>query len=104
MNKYYAQGDVRIIPVDKLPEGLKPVKRVAGRVILAEGEVTGHQHAIATDGVELYELNGAMLIHVPDTGATVSHEEHGAIDIPGGYYEARVDCEYRPDAIQKVRD
>src|SRR5262245_29451672 len=46
------QGDVLLIPVDpELVDGAAPAnrrvqERVAGRVVLAEGEATGHAHAI----------------------------------------------------------
>jgi hypothetical protein len=49
------QGDVLIRKVDALPDGLKEVPRDAqGRIVLAEGEATGHFHAIdAPDAVFL---------------------------------------------------
>ena len=41
------QGDVLILPVDKLPDGCTEVPNDKGRIVLAYGEVTGHAHAIA---------------------------------------------------------
>ena len=44
---HYRQGDVLILRVNSVPDGLKVEPRDNGRVILAYGEVTGHAHAIA---------------------------------------------------------
>ncbi len=40
------QGDILLVPVKKLPGGLTEVPREEGKIILAEGEATGHLHAI----------------------------------------------------------
>jgi hypothetical protein len=48
----FRQGDVMIVPVDAIPEGLKRVPLEGGRVVLAHGEVTGHAHAVVGEGVE----------------------------------------------------
>ena len=103
--EYVAQGDVRIIKSDAIPPAAKLKPRAQdGRIILAAGEVTGHHHAIADECVGLYEdANGNMFIRVDGT-ATVSHEEHGAIELLPGVYEVRVDCEYSPAEIKRVRD
>jgi hypothetical protein len=42
----YRQGDVFIESATGIPKGARPVARVQGRIILAEGEVTGHAHAV----------------------------------------------------------
>jgi hypothetical protein len=42
----YRQGDILLKQVKDLPDGLKEVPRDRGRIILAEGEVTNHFHAI----------------------------------------------------------
>lgn len=38
-----------LVPIVKVPEGLKRVEKINGRTILAEGETTGHAHAICAD-------------------------------------------------------
>jgi len=43
----HRQGDIATVKVDVLPEGLEPVTRENGRLILAYGEATGHAHTIA---------------------------------------------------------
>jgi hypothetical protein len=40
------QGDILLVPVEKVPEGLVDVPRENGRIVLAEGEETGHLHMI----------------------------------------------------------
>jgi hypothetical protein len=53
----YRQGDVFLERVASIPKGAKPVKRDAGRVVLAYGEVTGHAHAIADKHVTMLEVD-----------------------------------------------
>lgn len=62
----YRQGDVLVRPVSAIPADAKPIKRVGGRVILAEGEVTGHHHAISEAGVGLLEHDGRRYLDVPN--------------------------------------
>ena len=71
------------------------------RVVIAEGEVTGHAHAFNFDNnpnVQITLYNNANRYHkndsdTPDfmriTGgpATITHEEHNPIQIPSGDYE-----------------
>ena len=55
MRKPQRQGDVLLIPTDSIPEGTKPAKRDSrGRLVLAEGEVTGHAHVILDDAATLF--------------------------------------------------
>lgn len=57
----FRQGDVllqRVGDVGELPEGLVPVARDRGRVVLAYGEVTGHAHALLDPNAELVERPG----------------------------------------------
>ena len=91
----YRQGDVLIIPVGEMPPGLAPVKRDAhDRIVLAEGEVTGHAHAIAAPDAELFS-DPAATVAAADrylrlrSTTTVDHEEHGQITLPPGDYVVR---------------
>lgn len=88
------QGDVLLKPVSKIPTDAKPVRRVGGRLILAEGEVTGHHHAIRDAGVGLLELGERRFLQVPETGAQLKHEEHTKIDVAPGLYEVVIQREY----------
>lgn len=91
----YRQGDVLVIPVSELPKGLTPVKRDArARIVLAEGEVTGHAHAITAPDAELYADPAATAeaadryLRIRST-VTLDHEEHGQITLPPGDYIVR---------------
>ncbi|GAC1365526.1 MAG: hypothetical protein NVSMB32_09130 [Actinomycetota bacterium] len=99
------QGDVLLVPVDEIPSATKPVARVGGRVILAEGEVTGHHHAISDADVALVlgEMERRWL-EVGTEGATLVHEEHAALKVAPGRYEVLLQVEYTPSALVRVAD
>lgn len=89
----YRHGDVGIFPTKK--KFLDGVKR--DRLVLAEGEVTGHAHRIAEGEASLYEKNGVLYLRVFSDTATVTHEEHKPIEIPMGDYEIRIQKDYEPE-------
>lgn len=92
------QGDVLLTEVGEAPERARPVRRDAGRVILAYGEVTGHAHAIASPRARLLELDGERYLEV--TGpATLDHEEHDAIELAPATYRVVIQREYVPAEI-----
>jgi len=102
----YQQGDVLLTKISALPKGAQ--KRL-GRVVLAEGEVTGHAHvATATRPewtVELFEREGTLYLRT--TGdAAITHEEHGAITVPPGVYQIGKVQEYDhfAEEAREVRD
>lgn len=110
--KLYRQGDVLISQVAQLPEVAQPVEK-GGKIVLAWGEVTGHQHRIENDGdvaeaeeFTMKDAAGAVrrFLKVFDLGATVKHEEHAAIALPPGIYEITQQREYTPEAIRNVAD
>jgi hypothetical protein len=100
----YRQGDVLIVPCEKLNfagAGLHEVPRENGRVILAHGEQTGHSHAIGAPAAVLFRNSfGALFLHAPD-GATVEHEEHKALELPSGDFS--VTTQRRADPERTVR-
>lgn len=121
----YRQGDVLIIPLPpdarlQPSSGLKPVERDHGRVVLAYGEVTGHAHAIADDGVELFDFVASELpptavrvashndnserLLVVEKGAALRHEEHDEIRLPAGRYIVRQQRQYVPGGSRLVAD
>ncbi len=73
MDLQYRQGDVLLLKIDKLPQGVVTVDPPGPqRVVLAYGEVTGHAHAVSTSGAALFKNNtdhylgsepGAQLVH-----------------------------------------
>ena len=96
------QGDVSLFPVESIPEDLKSVKREGGRIVLREGEVTGHAHVIDAPGAEMFvqdDLNemADRFLRV-ETEVELTHEEHGTIVVPPGDYIVRGQREYDPFA------
>lgn len=107
MKVQYRQGDVYIVRVEKRPQGLEPVAREAGRVILAHGELTGHAHAITSERAALFRdpKLAAIFMHVTgDEPVLLEHEEHTTIQIPPGDYQIIRQVEYSPEEIRQVAD
>ena len=115
----FRQGDVLIIPIaGKLPQGLKPVEREQGRVVLAHGEVTGHAHAIRERNAFLYQEDvkekprtflhivqpEGALHNAKNSSVGLRHEEHAKVKLKPGLYEVRRQREYTPEEIRNVAD
>ena len=88
----YQQGDVLIESVPSVPMDAEAVLPSAGRYVLAEGEATGHAHAVR-DEIDLAENDG-VLYCVANDHFTVVHEEHNPISVPPGVYRVRRVKEY----------
>ena len=92
------QGDVLLVKTNKKPEGVATAPR-NGRIILAEGEATGHHHSV---DAQVCELFGDLLVVREATPLT--HQEHGLIEIqPGTWWVVR-QREYTPQEIRRVQD
>lgn len=92
--KWYQQGDVIIEPSQGLPGDAKKVERRNGQFVLAEGELTGHKHAIEDiGGMECVEKDG-MFYFTNKKTVTVKHEEHKTQVIPPGTWQVRGVKEY----------
>jgi hypothetical protein len=105
--RMYRQGDVLLVACDEIPAEATTVKRDAGRVILAYGEVTGHAHAIVEPSVEKHELklaDGITEYLSAPHGATIVHEEHDTIELPMSNYRIVHQREYSPQEIRRVLD
>ncbi len=129
----FRQGDVLIIAVTAAllaSAKAKAAPRIGGRIILAEGETTGHAHAIADAGVELMVLDdraemGRIARELLESlgykgevrdeevvgfleltaDASVVHEEHGTIPLKQGETFLVVrQRQYTPEAIEQVAD
>ena len=90
----YRQGDILLIPIDEVPDtrGAAQARDVRGRIVLAEGEATGHAHAIEANGARLFgdDLQRRFLEVIADGGVDLVHEEHAAIHLnPGAYRVVR---------------
>lgn len=82
----YRHGDILLERVGDCPTG----RYCNRRMVLAQGELTGHAHAINAPG----RLTGNRLL-LP-VGGTVTHEEHGPIVLEPGEYAIRHQREYTP--------
>ena len=105
MKLEYRQGDVGMDRINTIPEEAKIQKK--GRIVLAEGEVTGHCHEVATedlDHVTLYELDGKFYLSVKEMPAIITHQEHAPITLPVGNYEVVPQREYTPEEVRRVQD
>ena len=93
----FRQGDILFIRVQQAPHSKgKVVERENGRIVVAEGEVTGHSHAITTPDVEMYEKANIRWLVAPQE-FVVSHEEHEAIKMPPGVWRVVYQREYAPE-------
>lgn len=99
------QGDVLLVPLDGIPVGLVDVPRVKGSVVLAEGEATGHAHAISSRRARLLRpvpytstAARARFLLVEEAPVTLRHEEHDPITLAPGAYQVVRQREYVPAA------
>jgi len=97
-------GDVLLKPVERLPKGVIQHKN-NGRLVVAEGEATGHAHVITDLGAVLWELKGDLYLEVAEI-VTITHEEHKPLEIPEGIYQiGRVqEYDYFQEMARRVID
>ncbi len=99
------QGDILLVPVEKVPSGLTEVPRENGKIVLAEGEETGHLHAIDSPeatflATDLESIEGRFLVIEAEAitaeaaGVSLTHPEHDTIMLEPGNYEVRRQREY----------
>jgi hypothetical protein len=114
MHDLFAQGDLLIERVPDVPVTGETLPVASdGAFVLAEGEHTGHRHAIydqitffKDDGLARDIPDGLYVGHVKVDGAhaRVLHEEHSAIDLPRGTYRVRRQRELDPREARLVAD
>src|SRR5262245_45903403 len=105
----YRQGDVLIERIAEIP--VKTTRRIPG-AILAQGEATGHHHAIDNaEAVELYEDSsgrdtqaGSVRFMRLTRESVLKHQEHAPIALPPGNYKVTRQREYTPEAVRRVAD
>lgn len=94
------QGDVLLVPVDPEAAGsARPLPRTGGRVVLAEGEATGHAHAIRGAGATLLADDEQRFLRVT-APVTLDHEEHAPVPVGPGTYRVVIQREYVPPEIE----
>jgi hypothetical protein len=66
---------------------MEKVKRINGKIVLGDGEVTGHQHTIRERSAKLFKLSDdRMLLELP----RVSLLRHEKGDVPAEHREIRL--------------
>lgn len=107
-----AQGDVVFRRIDKLPETAKRNER-KGPLIVAHSE-TGHHHAIADDGVVLFDggdpLRCYLMFESVERADVVHHrsyDTHETVSLGGGVgavWEVIRQREWAPEGWRRVED
>lgn len=114
MNEIFAQGDLLIERVaDRIASGSEISRSDDGALVLAEGEATGHRHAIfetvtmfRDDGLARDIPDGLYIGHVKVDGdaVVVRHDEHSPITLPKGTWRVRRQRQLEPRDIRVVAD
>ena len=104
---HFRQGDVLLLAIDpgELPGSARPMPRAGGRVVLAEGEATGHAHAIRSAAATL--LRDGTAIEAPrflraTAAVDLVHEEHATIVLQAGAYRVVIQREYVPPEVSVI--
>ncbi len=114
MRDLYAQGDLLVERIDDLmPSGQLPSANQDGSFVLAEGELTGHNHAIFgqvtlfRDDSLARDIPGGLYIghvNIDSPSARVQHQEHAPLDLPKGTYRVRRQRELEPKDARVIAD
>jgi hypothetical protein len=101
----FRQGDVLLVRVEALPEGLEDITPKRGRVVLQHGEATGHAHAFYNRGVQVFARDAKAsrpeYLRVVKT-AYLKHEEHAPATLPPGLYKLPTQVEHSDDLEPRV--
>jgi len=114
MTEIFAQGDLLLERVpDCLPSGAVAENTEGAAMVLAEGEASGHRHAIR-ERVRMFRDDrlardvpaGLYVGHVQvcTPSARVTHEEHAPITLPRGTYRVRRQREFGPRDARVLAD
>lgn len=102
------QGDILLVPVRVAPPAGRTVPRHPQRgLILAEGEATGHAHAVQEPDATLTETGTADAVEcwlIASVPVTLSHEEHAPVMVPTGTYRVVRAREYTPEEVRRIAD
>lgn len=107
MKPQIRQGDVLLVPIENIPVDAKREPNVSTRIILAEGEATGHSHTVSSRRAKVYRVGTPTgdhrFLRVPSR-ALLRHQEHDPLAIPAGDYLIVPQHEYVPGEIRRVAD
>lgn len=97
----FRQGDVLLVEVDEIPDEASAEPR-SGRIVLAEGEATGHAHAIHERDARTFTYEGERFL-LTRSKAQLVHEEHGPIEVPEGAWRVVIQREYEPSPATEIQ-
>ena len=83
-----------LVEVPAVPDEATAESR-SGRIVLAEGEATGHAHAIHERDARTFTHEGERFL-LTRSRAQLVHEEHGPIEVPAGAWRVVIQREYEP--------
>lgn len=98
MTTQVRHGDVLL--TRKSDSAMAAEKKGKKRLVVAEGEVTGHAHVICAERIGVISPTE---IDLPD-GGIITHEEHGVLRLDRGIYEVRRQTEWIEQRMHTVRD
>ena len=102
----YRHGDLLLVATDKPGTGIE-TRPVNGRLVLLEGEATGHAHTVSPEHATLVtaeqagQLRAWLTLTAP---AELEHQEHATILVPAGVYEVIRQVEFEPEGLRGVMD
>lgn len=101
----YRQGDILIVECSD-PQGpfLEPIFGDNRGIVLAEGEVTGHCHAIPEVEVTAFGVMLRPELVISPIDFTIVHPEHDTVRVPAGSYRIIPQREYDPFGDRMVMD
>jgi hypothetical protein len=86
------QGDVCLKRLNSLPLGKTKVIS-KNKIVLAEGETTGHFHGLIEKDSELLEIDGVRILNLKKK-STLKHQEHKPITLDAGIWQIGIVNEY----------
>lgn len=112
-NTAAAQGDVCFIRREALPDGVREIAPVNGRIVVTHSE-TGHDHVMVLDraetpAVRMYGGDNPLVAWLEVNRPTAlehlrPHDTHEPILFGPGIYEIRRQREYTPEGFRRVED
>lgn len=89
---------------------LKAVERVNGKLVLGDGEVTGHQHTIRSPKAQMFEIDPDTRVLLLPEPVLLRHErgdvpaEHRDVQLPSGEPTVTYKRQYQPNGWERVQD
>jgi hypothetical protein len=109
------QGDVLLEQIEKMPADIEPAPTDARGIVLAEGETSGHFHAVKGGEAKLFRFKDGRaerLLEIGGEGADVrvigggsgGVDRHTPISLKPGNYRVRVQQSWDSSRVRQVQD